>query len=43
MRLIKSSLPIALALAVSFGMGVAHAADPAKAEQLMMPPASSKA
>lgn len=35
MRLIKSSLPIALALAVSFGMGVAHAADPAKAEQLI--------
>lgn len=35
MRLISRSLPIALVLAASFGMGTAQAADAAKAEQLI--------
>lgn len=35
MRLISRSLPIALAIAAGLGMGAAHAADAAKAEQLI--------
>lgn len=35
MRLISRSLPIALAIAATLGMGAAHAADAAKAEQLI--------
>jgi|GEM_PF-5785312 len=35
MRLINRTLPIALAMAASLGMGAAHAADAAKAQQLI--------
>lgn len=35
MRLISRSLPLAMTIAASLGMGVAHAADAAKAEQLI--------
>lgn len=35
MRLMPRAFPIALVLAAGFGVGTAHAADPAKAEQLI--------